>query len=864
MKTLPLKEIRLLLPAYVVALVLAIVPVGLLYCFPNTSPIALAFYPFCLGCALLAVSAFGREFGLHTFALILAQPLARPRLWWTKVAVLALAMTTLLAVWWFTCFTFAHPGTWSMQPLTLSMGLAVAVVTFAGGLWTTLLLRQVTAAFWFTLLIPLAIVGIIEAAGGSEECIYVALGLYSAAGFAGAWRYFARTQEVGWTGGVINLPPWDASAAQSNARAPGWFGALVRKELRLLQVPLLGMGALFVIHLAAQAVLKFGQNALGPALRVVLEVFGGVWLFVPLLAGCASVGEERELGVMEGLQCLPVSRRVQFVLKLSLVLLVAGLLSALLLWTAEGIGRANLGLSTALGMFKVAFDLPTLLRLCSWGLALALISFYASTLARSNVQALGAALATALLVWGFLVFTANPTNARLWQGPLAFLISCPVLVGTFVWLAYHNFSCGAEREHFWRRNLLVIAVALLFITGSSAILYNRVWELLERLEPAHGPVRLAGPRQAVLSTYYGERLTALLPDGRLWVEHISYAPDQASFAPGEPAGVQLGQGWMGFHGEPVVAGSNWVHVAAATPDEAIAIRADGTLWIVGWPRVRPAALPGEPASDAVQFGTDTNWQEVVQSPWVLLLKSDGTLWRWNLSANAASAKNRGGRALGFPEPYRLGMESDWTRLRSAGNHVYAWKRGGAAWVLHPAIDKTRAARELQLEPDLAIERLPDLDNFKCQSVVSFWPVDATLREDHTLWAWRLALPPGQYNGFSFQASFRVGKDADWAAVASDSTSLWALKTDGSLWRWGRWDWSYGKEISPLTRAPHQVSTHHDWLGICGSTAAGYLSLAADGSLWYWRDRDAYYGWSIDHVFSASRRPVRIENILGEL
>src|SRR6266404_6154550 len=55
------KEIRLLLPAYGMALLLAIVPMWLL---PGEQPVS---YLFCLGAVLLALSSFGREFALGTF-----------------------------------------------------------------------------------------------------------------------------------------------------------------------------------------------------------------------------------------------------------------------------------------------------------------------------------------------------------------------------------------------------------------------------------------------------------------------------------------------------------------------------------------------------------------------------------------------------------------------------------------------------------------------------------------------------------------------------------------------------------------------------------------------------------------------------
>ena len=70
-----------------------------------------------------------------------------------------------------------------------------------------------------------------------------------------------------------------------------------------------------------------------------LEMFGVVWLFVPLLAGSQSVADERQLGTLDGILCLPVSRRAQFGVKLLFVLVLGGLLSAALLCALEEAGR---------------------------------------------------------------------------------------------------------------------------------------------------------------------------------------------------------------------------------------------------------------------------------------------------------------------------------------------------------------------------------------------------------------------------------------------------------------------------------------------------------------------------------------------
>ncbi len=207
MNALVAKEIRLLLPAYVMALLLAVVPVWLLPMDPGSTPASVALYPFAFGAVMLALSSFGREFGLKTFALILAQPLERNRIWRTKITVLAGAMATVLGAWCLSCAICVYAGQGkSVWRETLTYGGTAAIVTLAGGLWTTLLLRQMTAAFWFTLLIPGAILMAIGMSNGTDLMALTALGIYSVAGFLYARWEFLRVEETGWTGGDISFP----------------------------------------------------------------------------------------------------------------------------------------------------------------------------------------------------------------------------------------------------------------------------------------------------------------------------------------------------------------------------------------------------------------------------------------------------------------------------------------------------------------------------------------------------------------------------------------------------------------------------------------------------------------------------------
>ena len=72
---------------------------------------------------------------------------------------------------------------------------------------------------------------------------------------------------------------------------------MFRKELQLQQVTLLGIGCLFVLHLGVVALRKAGAHSFSKSTRWALEMFGVVWLFVPLLAGVFTLVMLASIGV---------------------------------------------------------------------------------------------------------------------------------------------------------------------------------------------------------------------------------------------------------------------------------------------------------------------------------------------------------------------------------------------------------------------------------------------------------------------------------------------------------------------------------------------------------------------------------------
>ena len=99
MNALVRKEIRLLMPAWIAALALVVVPESLVWLATrhkaNPVPDPALFVLYGLGVVLIGLSSFGQEFNCGTFPLLLAQPVSRVRLWRVKVLTLAAAMLSV-------------------------------------------------------------------------------------------------------------------------------------------------------------------------------------------------------------------------------------------------------------------------------------------------------------------------------------------------------------------------------------------------------------------------------------------------------------------------------------------------------------------------------------------------------------------------------------------------------------------------------------------------------------------------------------------------------------------------------------------------------------------------------------------------
>jgi len=926
------KEMRQLQPSFLIGLAAALAILTLPHqarmdTFWNGLRVALPFV-FCPAMVImLALDSFGREVAAGTFAQLLAQPISRSRVWRTKTSLLAAAVLMIWALWFGSGLLvgkFSSTVTTATDLRELAeVSLLFALVVYSGALWTVLLFRQVAVAFWFTLLTPGALLvtllllvdqicdrvltpqtpawNWLRSPSAGETILCSAFAAYSLAGFFLAQRLFLRAQDTQWSGGVIALPQFKAlSNRRFGAGTPRRFRprrAMLAREFGLHHSQLLIAACLALLHLVVIVVRNFNfasaQFNRNGTMELMLRQFWFLWLMMPLLVGCAAVAEERKLGTLEGQLCLPARRRLQFVVKLGMVVLLSVLFGAALptllerfdgtqileSWPWADRNGANspfevtqlfMGLFHWLGLMPGLATFLALAAICS---AVGASSFYFSTLSRNTLQALGPALlgifvAMFLLVAGFL--PEELTGHVWWRGFLPHLLGIPLITLTVLWLAYRNYRCAQTGWLNSLRNVLTLLATLGVVTAISTALYHRVWELAAPQDPPHGPARLASSDHVMMQNQYGS-LAVTLPAGRVWLGNIGLSiPNLRAMLLSDWRMKELSGG------SRFLEGTNWASVADCIFD-TVGIQNDGSLWVSQKPlprefyslffRTNESRLAGKFTLERVGDGTD--WKSAV-AHWrdALLLKRDGTLWTWQTEKLNRTNKWPGLRAFKLEQ---LGEDSDWAEIYDLSGWVCLRKKDGRVWS-NDYHRSDEAGDDIKLPDSGIVPRAPFMYPHDWRGMA--WAQSANevtggflvgVRDDGTfrlIANWKAAPSrANQHQPVPSRQDLQLGADTNWLTAVSFGGSVVTLKADGTLWRWTFGD---DPQTHPELAAATRLGTSSDWIAVHGDNS-GVRSLAADGSVWFWRAplrdfHEAVGATGFLSLIDVSRKPQKITNI----
>jgi alpha-tubulin suppressor-like RCC1 family protein len=284
------------------------------------------------------------------------------------------------------------------------------------------------------------------------------------------------------------------------------------------------------------------------------------------------------------------------------------------------------------------------------------------------------------------------------------------------------------------------------------------------------------------SSVYGDLETYFLTDYALLDQYIG----DTLWTWGRNSFGQLGVNNTTSRSTPVttlLGGTNWKSIAGGD-GHTVAIKTDGSLW--SWGRNNFGQLGvNNTTSRSTPVTTllgGTNWKSIASGyAHTVALKTDGTLWTW------------GRNDLG-----QLGVNNTTSRSTPVTTLL-----GGTNW----------------------------------KSIACGFYHTTALKTDGTLWTWgynsfgQLGVNDTTYR--STPVTTLLG-GTNWKSIASGYAHTVALKTDGTLWTWGRND--YGRlGINDTTSRSTPITTilgGTNWKSIAG----GYghtVAIKTDGTLWTW-------------------------------
>jgi len=294
---------------------------------------------------------------------------------------------------------------------------------------------------------------------------------------------------------------------------------------------------------------------------------------------------------------------------------------------------------------------------------------------------------------------------------------------------------------------------------------------------------------------------------------------------------QLGLGDATNRSSPVQVGSTWSKLSINY--NTLAVDSAGKLW--SWGRNNYGQLGlGDTVyrSSPVQIGALTNWATPVAGRFreSFCIKTDGTLWAWGLGTSGCLGQ---GDAISRSSPVQVGSSTNWTAIAA-----------GREFVL--TVDSAGKLFSWGLNDDKGFLGLGDIANRSSPvqvGALTTWKTPGTgsyhsfcVKTDGTLWAWGKAGFAGYLgtnNTISRSSPVQVGALTNWAIPNGGRDSSMCTKTDGTLWSWGYG--SYGKlgiGSTAYFSSPKQIGALTNW-SIPISGEQFNACLKTDGTLWAW-------------------------------
>lgn len=299
---------------------------------------------------------------------------------------------------------------------------------------------------------------------------------------------------------------------------------------------------------------------------------------------------------------------------------------------------------------------------------------------------------------------------------------------------------------------------------------------------------------------------------------------------------QLGDGTIVNKSSPVQVGAliNWLQISSGSSSgsyHVASVKTDGTLWTWGY---NDAGQLGDGTvinkSSPVQVGSLTSWHQIsAGQKHTASVKADGTLWAWGFGQGGRLGT---GNVISRSSPVQVGALSNWYQV-SAGRHTAAIKTDGTLWTWGSNDYGQLGLNISYIQYRSSPVQVGALTTWALVSASSSHT--AAVKTDGTLWTWGRGTNGrlGTGNILNRSSPVQVGALTNWSKVSTGNDFTVSVKTDGTMWAWGRnIDGRVGDNTTVDRSSPVQVGALTTW-SLVAAGGAHCAAVKTDGTLWSW-------------------------------
>ena len=270
--------------------------------------------------------------------------------------------------------------------------------------------------------------------------------------------------------------------------------------------------------------------------------------------------------------------------------------------------------------------------------------------------------------------------------------------------------------------------------------------------------------------------------------------------------------------------TTWDNVGTSYSTSA-AIKTDGTLWT--WGNGQYGMLGNGSTTDIsspAQVGSLTNWSLVSKAyTSFCAIKTDGTLWSWGRNNEGQLGD---GSTTNRSSPVQVGSLTTWAQASAATQVAAAIKTDGTLWVWGSNdVGQLGTSNTTDYSSPVQVGSLTNWAQVSFHlgrfigAAKGGW---MAVKTDGTLWGTGTQTDYtgtasgeiGVGNSTTYSSPVQIGSLTDWKHVSGGRFSTMALKTDGTLWAWGRGYYGLnGQGNTTSYSSPVQVGSLTSWAQI---------------------------------------------------